>query len=89
MPPENLTTLEEAMGSLRTTLKVYGEQILSIKTSLINAPKTDIEDRPEELANLTLAYRHMEDCIMRLGKVIQAYQGGKSIYDKPTEVINS
>lgn len=33
-------------------------------------------------ANITLAFRHMEDAAMRLGKAIQAYDQGKSIYDK-------
>ncbi|MBC8484712.1 MAG: hypothetical protein H8D45_01560 [Bacteroidetes bacterium] len=33
-------------------------------------------------ANLTLAFRHLEDARMRLGKVMQAYQGGISILDK-------
>jgi hypothetical protein len=39
-------------------------------------------DRNEMLANITLAYRHLEDARMRLGKVIQAYDGGVSVYDK-------
>jgi hypothetical protein len=29
-----------------------------------------------------LAYRHLEDASMRLGKVIQALDGGVSVYDK-------
>ena len=41
------------------------------------------EDQGEEIANLMLAYRHTEDARMRLGKVIQAYHGGESIFDKP------
>jgi hypothetical protein len=36
----------------------------------------------EVLANLTLAYRHLEDAAMRLGKAIQAADGGVSVYDK-------
>jgi len=36
----------------------------------------------EVLANLTLAYRHLEDASMRLGKAIQAADGGVSVYDK-------
>jgi hypothetical protein len=32
-------------------------------------------------ANITLSFRHMEDAAMRLGKAIQAYDQGKSIYD--------
>lgn len=36
----------------------------------------------EARANLTLAYRHLEDARMRLGKAIQAIDGGVSCYDK-------
>ncbi len=36
----------------------------------------------EMKANIMLAYRHLEDARMRLGKVIQAYDGGVSCYDK-------
>lgn len=40
------------------------------------------ETKGEMIANIMLAYRHLEDARMRLGKVIQAYEGGVSIYDK-------
>ncbi len=32
-------------------------------------------DPAEIMANLTLAYRHIEDARMRLGKAVQAYEG--------------
>lgn len=35
----------------------------------------------EANANITLAYRHLEDASMRLGKAIQAMDGGASVYD--------
>ncbi len=35
-------------------------------------------DNPELFANLMLAYRHLEDASMRLGKAIQAADGGDS-----------
>lgn len=41
---------------------------------------------PEAIANVMLAYRHLEDASMRLGKVIQALDGGISVYDKRTTV---
>ena len=41
----------------------------------------EYEDQYEEMhANLQLAYRHLEDARMRLGKAIQAHDGGKSCY---------
>lgn len=42
----------------------------------------DMQSITESDANLVLAYRHLEDAAMRLGKAIQAIDGGKSIYDK-------
>ena len=40
------------------------------------------EDEQEIFDNLVLAYRHLEDARMRIGKAIQAYDGGKSCYPK-------
>lgn len=39
-------------------------------------------DIAEAIANFTLAYRHLEDASLRLGKCIQALDGGVSVYDK-------
>jgi hypothetical protein len=36
----------------------------------------------EPVANVMLAYRHLEDASMRLGKAIQALDGGVSVYDR-------
>jgi hypothetical protein len=43
-------------------------------------------DAGEAVANVTLAYRHLEDASMRLGKAIQAVDGGTSVYDRATTV---
>ena len=40
------------------------------------------ETNGEAIANVMLAYRHLEDASMRLGKAIQALDGGVSVYDK-------
>jgi hypothetical protein len=45
-------------------------------------PPAKIQKRDEMEANLMLAYRHLEDARMRLGKAIQAYDGGASCYPK-------
>jgi hypothetical protein len=34
------------------------------------------QDHSEMIANLKLCYRHLEDARMRLGKAIQAHDGG-------------
>ena len=41
------------------------------------------EDQHSEMkANIMLCYRNLEDARMRMGKAIQAYDGGKSCYPK-------
>lgn len=44
------------------------------------------EQTGEMIANLVLSYRHLEDASMRLGKAIQAHDGGVSVYDRATTV---
>ena len=44
------------------------------------------EDKGEVLANLMLTYRHLEDASQRLGKAIQAHDGGVSVYDRASTV---
>lgn len=39
-------------------------------------------DKFEMAANLMLAFRHLEDARMRLGKAIQAFDGGASVYPR-------
>jgi len=75
-------TLIEFIGALRSEIKRIGKsaQALIIKAKSFE-PETSDTDKGEIIANTTLAYRHLEDCAMRLGKAIQAYEGGKSIYD--------
>jgi hypothetical protein len=34
------------------------------------------------IANVMLAYRHLEDAAMRLGKAVQAFDGGQSVYPR-------
>ena len=41
-------------------------------------------DFGESKANIMLGFRHLEDARMRLGKAIQAIDGGVSCYDKDT-----
>ena len=45
-------------------------------------PPGEEVDKGEAIANIMLAYRHLEDARMRLGKAIQATEGGVSVYDK-------
>jgi hypothetical protein len=59
--------------ALRREIKPLAEKVV----------KLGDHDAPgEALANVMLAYRHLEDASMRLGKAIQALDGGVSVYDK-------
>jgi len=49
---------------------------------LRTCPLPEFPESGEFRANITLAFRHLEDARMRLGKAIQAIDGGVSCYDK-------
>jgi hypothetical protein len=77
-------------STLRNEIKRVGREVKSLyaKTEAGGEwaePATDVEPeglRTEMIANVILCYRHLEDSAMRLGKAIQAKDGGKSVYDK-------
>jgi hypothetical protein len=60
--------------ALRREIKATAEKVMALYRD-----GTDIN---EAWANAILAYRHLEDASMRLGKVIQALDGGVSVYDR-------
>lgn len=67
---------KEDCEALRRDIKAIADRLNDMRAS--GAP-----DHPSEVyANATLAYRHLEDASMRLGKSIQALDGGVSVYDK-------
>lgn len=73
---------KESCAIMRKRLKESAASVLELKQHSafkIDHPVT--ADRGEMIANVMLAYRHLEDASMRLGKAIQAYEGGVSIYD--------
>jgi len=75
---------DEDCRNLRAWMKNSASSVLAFKKVVQSeqatfGPEADIA---EMLANITLAYRHLEDASMRLGKAIQAYDGGQSVYDK-------
>ena len=67
----------EAINDLRGAIKDTAADTLALRNGMI---------APEGIANIMLAYRHLEDASMRLGKVLQALDGGVSVYDKRTTV---
>ena len=72
-------TIAEICKSLRAKALDLGEGVLLLKKEV---PNQGHDGTPEMHANIMLAYRHLEDARMRLGKVIQAYDGGTSVYGK-------
>jgi len=76
------TTLDNVLSFHRTEVKKVGEGLNSLRKGVQSMMFQEGVDKEEIIANITLAYRHMEDTAMRLGKAIQAYEGGKSIYDQ-------
>lgn len=72
------------INGLRKEIKDIGSQIKALMNDPVFIPANlpNISDSGEMKANIMLSYRHMEDARLRLGKVIQAYDGGASLYDK-------
>ena len=66
--------LKEQCFQMREALLPF-ERMRALPVAFPDAPA-------EAKANLMLAFRHLEDCRMRLGKVVQALDGGKSVYSR-------
>lgn len=73
-------------NAVRGHIKAIAKNLHGIKTRYGAERMAPSEDRGEVLANLTLAYRCLEDASMRMGKAIQARDGGVSVYDRATTV---
>ena len=73
-----IKTFDESMDKLRLAIKEIAHDVNSEKARLMR--NTLVEK--ECIANIILAYRHLEDASMRIGKVKQHLNGGESIYDK-------
>lgn len=83
-------------NAIRAAIKQEAQCVLSLRRLITVNQPTPMADRPllqiasdpgEMAANLTLAYRHMEDAAMRVGKAIQAWDGGVSCYDRQTQPV--
>ncbi len=79
--PEGLHNTYRAANDLRARIKVIAMDANTLR-HFAGTMKAD----PEAIANATIAYRCLEDASMRLGKVLQALDGGVSVYDKATTV---
>ena len=68
-------------SEIRRNLEVTKVVTLTLKTHYeFTKEESYIGQHGEMQADIQLAYRHLEDARMRLGKAIQAFDGGKSCY---------
>jgi hypothetical protein len=72
---------KEACYDLRERILPLEARIKQIEENLKLVYNTGA-DQEEMLANARLAYRHLEDARMRLGKAVQAFDGGTSVYPR-------
>ena len=72
-------------NDLRLKIKQVADHAREVQNFVRQQPPGP-EANGEMHANLMLAYRHLEDASMRVGKAIQAFDGGVSVYDKKTTV---
>lgn len=77
------STTKEMCDKLRVDIKDQGNILLALKThSDFEKDENYIGQHGEMKTNIMLAYRHLEDARMRVGKILQAAGNGVSIFDK-------
>lgn len=72
-------------NSIRSDIKAVAAEVDKLRGISANVARAN-GVAGEVPANVTLAYRHLEDASMRLGKALQALDGGVSVYDRATTV---
>lgn len=73
---------KECCFQLREQIEQIKPKVLDLKKHAVFEGEQKHQDQHGEMkANIMLSYRHLEDARMRLGKVIQAFEG-KSCYDR-------
>lgn len=81
--PSSKIGIRGPINDLRRDIQQIGDKVKALTGG--TAPTVQsvdkVENRNEAISNVVLAYRHLEDARMRLGKVLQAVDGGVSIFD--------
>ncbi len=83
---DDVKTIIANIDKLRADIGSIDKDVLSEKAKLLSLPPfmtSNGPDRNEAVASIVIAHRNLEDGRMRLGKVIQALEGGVSILDHP------
>ena len=72
-----MSEFKEECFRLRGMIEELKKSAIAVKSDAVDGvfDMSDCVDRHEVLANLQLAYRHLEDARMRVGKAVQAYDG--------------
>lgn len=81
----HLETYANQASHLRSALKTIAGDVRAFERRLLEQCGEltgDTELDGEAAANALMAFRHLEDASMRLGKVMQALNGGLSVYDQ-------
>lgn len=82
---EQARTLYDLCNVHRSEIKTVAERVNAARRAAKHLP-TAANGDGEAIANISLAFRHLEDASMRLGKALQALDGGVSVYDRATTV---
>jgi len=79
--------IEKECAKSRLAVKELSKDVLKLKSlPFITHELEEFNGQHSEMcANVMLAYRHLEDARMRIGKVMQQIQGGVSKYDADEE----
>lgn len=82
------TYIKFECNAVRAEITLLSKRLLKLREDPVmnkspGAPEPGPDPDVNEMhANLMLAFRHLEDARMRIGKIIQAQGGGQSIYDR-------
>jgi len=76
-------TFDGACSEMRGRLRQIEVDIRALKDHPAMIEKANPKQDVMEMAdNITLSYQHVESATMRLGKAIQAFDGGDSVYPR-------
>lgn len=76
MPSKALNEMELKCDGLRDVIRDIGKDVFTLMhDGAFEEPPSFPIQHSEMKANIMLAYRHLEDARMRLGKVMQQIQG--------------
>lgn len=73
--PSSVSGLRTVAEDLRADIGNIGSKVQALKNSPMVQGIEEVENREEAVESVKLAYRHLEDAKMRLGKLLEAADG--------------